>query len=351
MDLEHIKTQFLAQYMMSSEKTKNKYKKDLELFLEVCSINTTEDLNNFNNENIQKFYEYSQQKNWKPTTSNQRLEIAKIFTSWAFKKKYIENDFLDDVKKIRTVNNVHYVPTEEECNKLLEYIKTHKSSKRLYLMTKFLLTAGLRRSEVCNLKIEDLDKQNVSIRVLGKGKKVVDQPITNQFLIELIEYINTERREVIQKYVALGGKDKGYLFVSGIGEKVNKDKKDLTNGNKINDNVLYMQLKRYAKLAGLENFEKWTPHCLRRMAGTKIYNQTGDIKTAQEFLRHSSVATTEQCYVAYNRQKIVDAINSVEQKNAIVEQNVTRGTLSNSFTDDDEFALYLLLKKKFDKAE
>lgn len=349
MTINELKKQFLSQYIMSSETTKERIQLELDLFTDVCDIKSTSDLNSFNNTNMQKFYDYSKNHNWNPSTTNLRLATAKQFMSWAFKKRYIENNFLDDVKKIRTVNEVHYTPSNEDCEKLLTFIKEHTNKQRLYLMTKLMLNSGLRRSEICDLKVSDIDKGNFTIKVMGKGKKIVEQPIPNALLVELVEYINTERSEIMTKYKSLGGKDKGYVFVSGIGDKCDTDKKDLTNGNKVNDNSFYQQIKRFASKAGINNFEKISLHSLRRASATEIYNQTHDIKTTKEFLRHSNIATTEQCYVNFDRENVAKAVNERFEKNneETKELKFTQMQNQNNFTQDDEYALYLLLKKKF----
>lgn len=339
MTINELKKNFLAQYTMASEFTKDKYKCDIGLFLSVCEINTIEDLNRLGNESIEKFYDYSRQMGWSPGTINQRLGIAKLFTSWAFNKHFIDTDFLCDIKKIRTSNSVRYTPSDEECDKLITYIKEHTTKQRLYLMTSLLLKCGLRRSEVCNLKVQDVDASTSSLKVCGKGKKIVEQPVPTILMSEIIDYIHSERKDIIQKYKVMGGKDLDYLFLSGIGDNCDVSKKNLTNGDQVDGNAFYQQIKRYAKLSGMSNADKLSPHGLRRAAGTKIYNQTGDINTAKEFLRHSNITTTEQCYINYNKDKIREAVNGSPK--TIPSDN------GNKLTDNEEYELYLLLKKKF----
>ena len=338
MTINELKKNFLAQYTMASEYTKEKYKADLELFLDICKIKNIQDLNNLSNESVEKFYTYSREKHWAPSTTNQRLGVAKLFTEWAFRKNFITNDFLCDIKKIRTINNVRYTPSEDECDILVQYIKEHTSKRRLYLMASLLLKCGLRRSEVCNLKVSDVDKTTSSIKILGKGKKLVEQPVPSLLMIELVDYINTERAETIQKYINLGGKDLGFLFLSGIGERCNSETKDLSNGNQVNSNAFYQQIKRYAKSSGLPNCRKICPHGLRRSAGTQIYNQTGDIKTAKEFLRHSNISTTEQCYIDYEKNRVRKAVDMIA---------CTTESSESKLSEREEYELFLLLKKKY----
>lgn len=338
MKIGEIKKQFLAQYAMSSELTKLRYDNELTTFFEACNIKTDEDLKKCNEYNIQMFYEYSQKHQWQPTTTNLRLQTAKLFTKWAFKKRIIECDFLEDVKRIRTSNEIHYIPPKDDCTTLLEFVEGHTKKKRLLLMLKLIMYCGLRRSEVCNLKVEDVDKRNFSIKVFGKGKKIVEQPVPPDLVLDIVEYINTERAEIMATYKKLGGKDKGFLFVSGIGEKCDKGKKNLKDGNCVNPQVLYQQLKRFSEKSGIANAKSISPHSLRRFAGTEIYKATGDIKTAKEFLRHSNISTTEQYYVGFDKTKLTDTVNALYKPTEAKKEE---------FTQDDEYQLFLLLQKKF----
>ena len=201
-------------------------------------------------------------------------------------------------------------------------------------MTRLLLNSGLRRMEICNLKLNDLDKENSTLKVYGKGKKIVNQPIPPAVMSDIIDYINTERIETMKKYTELGGKDLGYVFVSNIGDSLKIKNKNLENGNKINEISFYNQIKTHAKNSGMENGDKFDVHSLRRAIGTQIYEETGDIMTAKEFLRHTNVTTTEKCYINYDKKKVSKSINEVFEKNNKVENN-------------DEYELFLTLQKKY----
>lgn len=330
--LKELKEIFLSQYVLSSNLTKQKYERDINLFLDICNIKSVEDLNNFSESDIQLFYKESESKKWSANTINQRLQIVKIFISYLNKKGYISNTFIADIKRIRTVNKVHYTPSKNDIEKMLKYIKEHTKKIRLYIMTQLLVNTGLRRSEICNLKISDIDFQNNSIKVLGKGKKIIQQPVYKDILDLIGIYIKTERAENMKRYIAMGGKDLDFVFVSGLEDSINKN---LLNGNRINDTSLYNQVKKYAELSGLNNFESITLHSLRRYAGTQIYENTGDIKTASEFLRHSSVNTTEQCYINYDKNKLIQATNDLYK------------TTNNQEFNQTEYNLFLELQKKY----
>lgn len=311
-DLEKLENEFLSQYVFASKLTQEKYKKEIDLFCKISDIKTIENFNNF--DCMEKFYNFAQTHSWKDSTINQRLLSIKLFYNWGKKRKILNNPFMEDIKKIRMVNTVKYTPSFEDCEKMLKYIQDHTKKQRLYLMVKLLMFSGFRRSEICNLRLTDINNINSRIKVVGKGKKIIEQPIPRELLQEIKNYTETERLENIEKYKQLGGEDLGYIFVSGIGEKGNSNK-NLLNGNKINDAVFYQQIKRYAKLSGIKNGTLISPHAFRRAIGTEVYNRTKDIKTASEFLRHSNVSTTERCYVSFNREMINETISNIFNEN------------------------------------
>jgi integrase/recombinase XerC len=332
--LNDIKEEFLAQYSMSSEKTKFKYRNELDLFFNVCEIFTIKDLNSFNELKLEKMYNYAKEKEWNANTINQRLGTAKLFFIWCLNKRYIDSNFLANVKRIRIVNKVQFTPKKEDVDKLLQSILKHTSKTRLYIMVKLLSYTALRRFEICNLKIQDINKENNSIIVKGKGNTIIEQPVPSEIINELLFYIKTERKQVMDIYTKLGGKDLQYLFVSGVTENANKSK-NLKDGNKVKQNSFYEQIKRHTKIANLPNYELWDIHCLRRFVGTQVYEKTGDIKTASECLRHASVSTTEKCYIDYDRKKITNVVNSIYDDN------------NKEENQNKEYEEYLRLKEKF----
>lgn len=340
-NFETVKNEFLNRYSLSSVATKDKYKNDIELFCGIVGIGSLDDLENLSNAQIDEFMSYARNKQWGNSTINQRIVSMKIFTKWCVGNGYLFNDYLHNVKLIKTTNNVHFTPQMEDCEKMLAYIKTHTKKKRLYLMVKLLLNTALRRAEICNLKIKDLDTENFTIKVQGKGNKIVEQPVPAELMVEILKYINKERKKVLDRYIALGGKDKGYLFLSGVGKEASSEKRNLTNGNPVNEISFWSQIKRYAKLAGVQNADKFTIHCLRRASGTDLYNRTGDLKLTSEFLRHSSVKTTENHYVNFDRERVANAVNDRFNDTA------TKEKINTNLNDDEERLLYELLKKKF----
>lgn len=306
-EILNIKGKFLSQYQMASPKTVDKYNHDLNYFFEGCGIETCEDLKNFNEEKLEGFYTIAKNKAWKVSTINSLLLTWKIFLNWCRKKGYCSYDSRD-IKLAKNDNRVHFTPKSEEVEKFLEYIGREKIKSRFYVMVKLLLNSGLRRFEICNLKINDIDFDNNIINVKGKGNKTIPQPVKAEILEDIKNYIEGERKETMAKYISLGGKDLGYVFVSNIGTGKSKD---LTNGDKVQEIAFYNQIKNQAKKAGVKDAEEWTTHAFRRKYVTTIYEKTGDVFLAQKAARHNSSETTMKCYIDFDQQRLRSVVDAL----------------------------------------
>lgn len=308
--LKELKGKFLAQYEMASSHTIWKYGKDLDYLFEGCKIKTLEDLHNFNELCLKNFYSFAKQMKWSVSTINSRLLTLKIFLKWC-KKRNECNFESTEIKLARNDNRVHYTPPNNELDKFLSYINNPKRKSRLITMIKLLLNTGLRRFEICNLKIQDIDFKNSFITIKGKGNKTVRQPVKMEILAEVKEYIENERKETMQKYEKMGGKDLGYVFVSNLGNGGTKRPKDLNNGNQIKEHSFYNQIKKQAKKSGVEDAESWSTHAFRRKYVTTIYEKTGDVFLAQKAARHNSTDTTIRCYINFDQQRLKDIVDSL----------------------------------------
>ncbi len=137
------------------------------------------------------------------------------------------------------------------------------------LILELLYATGIRVSELVAIKLEDIDFNNQSIRVFGKGSK------------ERIVYYNDVVKNLLIKYLKvykeLNKKQLDYLFLNYQGEK-------LTTAG-----ISYIINQVIKKIS----FEKHvTPHMLRHSFATHLLNNGCDLLTVQELLGHASISTT-----------------------------------------------------------
>ena len=165
-------------------------------------------------------------------------------------------------------------------------------AKNLYHRT-LLLTlygAGLRRSEVCRLKVRDIDSPRMLLRVeQGKGGRDRDVPLSPTLLAALREYYRWMRP---QTYLFPGTKD-GWRADRPITPK-----------------VIWEAVHLAARAAGIE--KRVSPHTLRHSYATHLLEAGADLRTIQLLLGHADLSHTT-VYLHLSRRHLQAAPNPLEQ--------------------------------------
>lgn len=163
-----------------------------------------------------------------------------------------------------------------------------KCSLRDIAVIELLFATGMRISELCSLKPSDIDLENNTVLIYGKGAKERILQFGNPEVISaLILYQNSFKADISVC---------GYFFV-------NKQK------HKLSDQSVRFMINRYANLAGIE--QHITPHMFRHSFATLLLEQDVDIRYIQKMLGHSSISTTE----------IYTHVSSAKQKDILVNKH------------------------------
>ena len=139
-------------------------------------------------------------------------------------------------------------------------------------IVELLYASGLRVSELCNSRLENVDVEKGFIRVLGKGKKERLVPIGSRALAALERYLRLGRPDLVSK------KTGGEVFIS-------------VRGKKLTNQRIWQLLAAIGKRAGLD--KDVYPHMLRHSFATHLLEGGADLRIIQELLGHSSVTTTQ----------------------------------------------------------
>jgi integrase/recombinase XerD len=177
---------------------------------------------------------------------------------------------LDIPRNLTTPRRTRKVPSFlsiKESNMILEI---NKNNLRKYAMVRLLLFSGIRVSELCNLKTEDLDLDTGSVRIVGgKGDKERIVLISEETLMVMRDFYK-ERIE--------NGVTSEYFFTS-------------QKGSKFHTSTIEKIVRESAKEAGI--VKRVTPHVLRHTFATNVLKNGGDIRFIQKLLGHASIGTTE----------------------------------------------------------
>lgn len=169
---------------------------------------------------------------------------------------------------------IHFL-TEEEVQKMLdapgEWERNEIKRARDRAILTILYGSGLRVSEICNLKVKDIQIGTNQFWVIGKGQKLRAVFMTEKSLAAL------------QDRLTIRWSDHEYIF-SGSWHRSRQ-------GSGLTRNTIEDIVRRYAKLSGIE--KKVTPHTLRHSFATTLIKKWADIRSVQTLLWHSSITTTQ----------------------------------------------------------
>jgi len=161
----------------------------------------------------------------------------------------------------------------EQITKLLESIgPTDPLGLRDRAMMELLYSSGLRVSELCNARLENIDLETGFIRVTGKGNKTRIVPLGKPAADALQAYLSSERPRLVAK------KTGAEIFLSIRGKKLTTPR-------------IRQLLKRYAARAGLD--ANVYPHLLRHSFATHLLGGGADLRIIQELLGHADISTTQ----------------------------------------------------------
>lgn len=142
--------------------------------------------------------------------------------------------------------------------------------RRDLLVIEILYSTGIRLSELINLKLLDLDRGALTIKVTGKRNKQRIIPVTKQLTRLIDEYLKLREAVVIH----------------GVQEIIVTDQ-----GKKAYPVFIYRLVKHYLTLAGVKGVK--SPHLLRHTFATHMLNEGADLNAIKEILGHASLAATQ----------------------------------------------------------
>ncbi len=204
---------------------------------------------------------------------NRKLSSLKAYYKFLLKIGVIEISPLARHRSLKTPKKVEVPFSESEMDKVLLQIPFDDNFEgvRDRLIIELLYATGIRRSELVNLKMTQIDLSSKTIKVIGKRNKERIVPLLDSTVHFMEAYIR-ERNDLVE--IA----DKAQLFL-------------LKSGNKIYETLVYRIINKYFSLVSPK--VKKSPHILRHTFATHMLNKGADLNSVKELLGHSSLASTQ----------------------------------------------------------
>jgi integrase/recombinase XerC len=296
--MENFKNKFYDYLLLEknySQHTVTAYINDIGFFESFLS-------NEFEDDNL-LLINYNQIRSWIVSLSddgisnasiNRKVSSLKSFYKFLLKTKQIDTSPLLKHKALKAPKKIQIPFSEKELDMVLNQLmyKEGFEGVRDKLIVDLFYTTGIRRTELINLKIQNVDLSNKTIKVIGKRNKERIIPILTIIEEQIKKYLS--ERSSIQEV-----KESEYFFL-------------LSNGVKLNDSFVYRLINYY--FSNVSEKVKKSPHILRHTFATHLLNNGADINSVKELLGHSSLAST-QVYTHNSLAELQKVYNSAHPRN------------------------------------
>ncbi len=270
-----------------SPKTIEAYKRDLEdfrLFLEasdmdhVATIFLSNGLHRANHMALKYKTYLVEERKLQPSTVNRKLAALRSLTDMAYTLGMVNWKVRIKNQKIESNSRDTKGPGKSGVQKLQEEVgkRTDPKGLRDKALLHILYDLALRRSEVAGLDLDDVDLEQGTLRILGKGR-----------LQKETLSIPTRTRKVLKEWIDLRGNQEGPLFV-------NFHHHGMINGKRLSADGLYYIVKHLGEKTG----QKVRPHGLRHTSISEAVRKTQaigmDVTKVLKFSRHKNLNTIQK---------------------------------------------------------
>ena len=206
-------------------------------------------------------------------TINRKISSVNGYFKFLLKIKEVKVNPLVKHKALKVSKKVQIPFSENEINTVLEELNFDDSFEgvRDRLIIELFYSTGIRRIELIDLKLKDVDTTNKTLKVLGKRNKERIIPLLDTVVKSLNNYLTLRiELELIE--------DNDCLFLT-------------KKGSKIYETLVYRVINDYFSKASTK--VKKSPHILRHSFATHLLNQGADLNAVKELLGHTSLAATQ----------------------------------------------------------
>lgn len=223
-----------------------------------------------------------------PTTRRRKSSALRGFFKYVCDKMhYIDSNPTLSLELAGGKQKLPRYLTLEQSEALLQAVEGENAARDYCILTLFL-NCGLRLAELCALNLSDIDLENRTMRVTGKGNKQRMLYLNDACVDAILAYLQVRPHDGLQ------GDARSALFVSRLHKRIGRQ-------------TVQLMVYHYLEKIGLDG-QHYSVHKLRHTAATLLYQHANvDPLVLKEMLGHENLATT-QIYTHVDNKQVRDAI-------------------------------------------
>jgi len=275
-----------------SPRTVKEYNHDLKLFFEFYKPFLKQELrlDTMDDKTIREFLTYLKiNKSYTPKAINRKIATIRSYFDFLVTEGYLKTNPVQKLKSAKLGRHLPKVLTESDIKLFFETLYNTKDDFVIRDIAIFELfyASGIRISELTGINIEDIDFDNMMIKVKGKGDK------------ERIVLINESAYKAINNYLNQRPQvNSRSLFIS-------------KKNTRLSARMIEYIFEKYLKKAGIN--KPASPHTLRHSFATHMLQRGSDLVTIKELLGHANLSTT-QIYTNISLQHIKETYNKTHPR-------------------------------------
>ena len=268
-------TDYLKLELSLSDNSIEAYQHDVDLFLQYLEAEQlSTEINDINLQTIENFFAYLYDLNIGATSQARILSGLKSFYRYLLSENITDTDPTILISSPTLGRHLPEVLSYEEIQMMIDSIDLSlPNGHRNKAMIEVLYGCGLRVSELINLQISDIYKNEGFLRIFGKGSKERLVPIGNNSLRILYQYIEGARL-----HVNIKPKFTDTVFLNSRGTSLTRQ-------------MVFLIVKDLAERNGIK--KTISPHTFRHSFATHLLEGGANLLAVQQMLGHASVSTTE----------------------------------------------------------
>ena len=283
-------TSYLKLEKNYSDHTVKAYGRDLDTFASFCRDNYDEtDIDAVGYPLIRNWIVSLSNEGVSNRSINRKISSLQAYYKFLLKIGEITASPLAKHRALKTEKKVEVPFSESEMELILTEIPFEEGFEggRDKLIVELLYATGMRRAELVNLKLADIDLANNTLKVLGKRNKERIMPMLPSTVRQIKAYL--ELRDGLEN-----AHETPYLLLT-------------KEGLKIYETLVYRTINKYFSLVSPK--VKKSPHILRHTFATHLLSRGADLNSVKELLGHSSLASTQ----VYTHNSIAE-LKKIHQK-------------------------------------
>ncbi|MFA9290636.1 MAG: tyrosine-type recombinase/integrase [Solirubrobacteraceae bacterium] len=276
-----------------SKHTINNYRIDLESFQTFLIQNySCIDFTTTNPKQVRSYIVNLKENNYSEKTISRKISTLRSFYRFLNKINTDFNFSFSSIKVPKIPKKITTIYSEKEMNSLLdqeEYFSQDFKGIRNKTIIELFYTTGIRKTELINIKLSDLDFYNNLLKIFGKRSKQRNIPLAGKIINQIKEYL--KERDSINS-------ESEYLFIN-------------LQGNNLSNKSVYNLVNNYLSIVTTKN--KKSPHVLRHTFASHLIKNGADIATIKELLGHKNLIST-QIYTSLDINNLKKVFNQTHPR-------------------------------------